>query len=150
MKYVFNKDFKDFLSALNRNDVDYLLVGGYSVILHGYARNTGDLDIWVKKSKENYHRLSNAFLEFRMPLFDMTEVAFLDNPDFDVFTFGRPPVAIDLMTAVKGLDFDEAFQNSEMREAGELQIRVISLDDLLKAKKASGRPKDLDDISHLS
>ncbi|TAK31620.1 MAG: hypothetical protein EPO28_18245 [Saprospiraceae bacterium] len=80
----------------------------------------------------------------------MTEDAFLNNPDFDVFTFGRPPVAIDIMTSVKGLDFDECFLNSQLKSAGKLQIRLLSLSDLLKAKKASGRPKDIDDISCLS
>ncbi len=54
MADYFNEDFRDFLRALNNNDVDYILVGGMAVILHGYVRTTGDMDIWVRKSKENY------------------------------------------------------------------------------------------------
>ena len=108
------------------------------------------MDLWVKKSEANYQKLAKAFFDFKMPVFDMTEDAFLNNPDFDVFTFGRPPVAIDIMTSVKGLDFDECFLNAQHKAAGELQIRLLSLSDLLKAKKASGRPKDIDDISYLS
>jgi predicted nucleotidyltransferase len=150
MSHVFNQDFRDFLSALNKNKVAYVLVGGYSVILHGYLRNTGDMDLWVKKTKENYRKLVLAFQDFGMPVFDMTEEAFLRNPDLDVFTFGRPPVSIDIMTAVKGLQFVEVYENAEWKEVDGLMVSTVSLQHLLKAKKASNRPKDIDDISHLT
>lgn len=58
---IFNQDFREFLNALNNNKVKYLLVGGYSVILHGYSRTTGDMDIWVDRTKENYVLLNSAF-----------------------------------------------------------------------------------------
>ena len=150
MGNIFNLDFQDFISALNNNKVDYILVGGYSVIIHGYARTTGDLDIWLKKTKLNYKKLVAAFSEFKMPLFDMTEKNFLSNPDMDVFTFGTPPVCIDLMTSVKGLDFDKAFENATVTEVEGLKIRVIHYNDLIAAKKASNRHKDQDDIENLS
>ena len=88
MANIFNDDFQDFLKSLNEYNVEYILVGGYSVILHGYSRTTGDMDIWVKKTKENYLKIGKAFRRFGMPLFDMTESNFLSNPAFDVFTFG--------------------------------------------------------------
>ena len=147
---IFNEDFREFITALNHNEVEYILVGGYSVILHGYSRTTGNLDLWIKKEKENYLKLVKAFEEFRMLLFDMTEDNFLKNPELNVFTFGRPPSSIDIMTDVKGLEFDETFNNSKIIEAGGLQIRLIGLTDLLQAKTASGRHKDLDDIENLS
>lgn len=65
MGNIFNSDFRDFISALNNNTVDYILVGGYSVILHGYLRTTGDLDIWVNKKKKNYAKLVKAFEELK-------------------------------------------------------------------------------------
>jgi hypothetical protein len=150
MQNIFNEDFRDFISALNHNEVDYILVGGYSVILHGYLRTTGDLDIWIKKEKKNYAKLVEAFKEFKMPVFDMTEENFLKNPELNVFTFGRPPSSIDIMTDVKGLDFDKTFKASEIVDVESLQVRVIHIDDLINAKKASGRHKDLDDIEHLT
>jgi len=61
MANIFNDDFQDFLKALNEFQVEYILVGGYSVILHGYSRTTGDMDIWVKKTKENYLKIGRAF-----------------------------------------------------------------------------------------
>jgi hypothetical protein len=98
MGNIFHDDFRDFIIALNTCGVDYILVGGYSVILHGYARTTGDMDIWVKKSGENYKRLIKAFALFGMSIFDMSEQNFLHNDAIDVFTFGRSPVSIDVMT----------------------------------------------------
>jgi len=150
MGNIFNEDFQDFISALNNNEVEYILVGGYSVILHGYTRTTGDLDIWVNKEKENYLKLVKAFKEFKMPVFDMTEDNFLRNPELNVFTFGRPPSSIDIMTDVKGLNFDETFKASQIVEVENLKVCLIHLNQLLQAKKASGRHKDLDDIENLS
>lgn len=150
MGNIFNSDFQDFISALNNNKVKYLLVGGYSVILNGYNRTTGDLDIWVRKDAKNYQCILNAFAEFKMPLFDMTKKNFLENESLDVFTFGRTPVSIDLMTSVKGLNFDESFKNSKIHSIENLSVRVVNLNDLLKAKQASARPRDLDDIEKLS
>lgn len=151
MSNIFNPDFQDFIAALNQCEVKYILVGGYAVILHGYSRTTGDMDIWVQPSSENYQRLVRAFQVFGMPVFDMTEEKFL-NLDFnDVFTFGRPPVSIDIITRIKGLDFDETFVAAQWFELEEnLAVRALNLKALIQAKRASGRNKDLDDIEHLT
>ena len=148
MNNLFNNDFSNFITALNKAKVDYILVGGYSVVLHGYNRSTGDLNLWVRKSSDNYQKLVEAFSIFKMPLFDMTLERFLQNHD-DVFTFGRKPVAVDIMTDCKGLDFDETFNNAQWIEFEELPIKLIHFNELIKAKKASGRHKDLDDIEKL-
>lgn len=150
MGNIFKQDFRDFIGYLNDCDVRYILVGGYSVILHGYSRTTGDMDIWVERTPENYNRIKIAFLQFGMPVFDMTENAFLNNNDNDVFTFGRPPSSIDIMVAVKGLDFDESYKNAVFFEDDGLWIRTINKDHLKSAKKASGRFKDLDDLENLN
>ena len=149
MGNIFNHDFKEFITALNNASVEYILVGGYSVILHGYARTTGDLDIWVNRTRENYIRLITAFNAFGLSFFDMTENNFLFNDNFDVFTFGRPPVSIDIMNKVKGLEFENCYLESTIKEVDEILIRVINYNHLIKAKMAAGRPKDIDDIEHL-
>lgn len=84
-----------------------------------------------------------------MPVFDMTEDNFLHHKIWDVFTFGVPPSAIDLMLNVKGLDFTITYNNAIIFIDDDLEIRVIHKDDLIKAKKAAGRPKDLDDLENL-
>ncbi|WP_149241082.1 DUF6036 family nucleotidyltransferase [Dyadobacter sp. 32] len=149
MANIFNSDFQDFLQALNEFHVEYILVGGYSVILHGYSRTTGDMDIWVKKSKENYSKIGLAFSRFGMPMFDMTEENFLNNPAFDVFTYGRAPVSIDIITKLKGLEFENAFDNASDHIVDDLTIRLINYRDLITAKKAAGRPRDINDIENL-
>ena len=149
MGNIFNQDFQDFIGAFNEAKVDYILVGGYSVIMHGYNRSTGDMDIWVRKTEENYYRIKIAFNIFQMPLFDMTIERFMSTEN-DVFTFGRSPVAIDLITELKGLSFHEAFNNSSLVQVENIAVRLIQLNDLINAKKASARLKDLDDIDHLN
>ena len=149
MGNIFNSDFRDFIAALNNNQVRYILVGGYSVILHGYSRTTGDMDLWVERTKENYLKIKDAFEEFGMPVFDMTEENFLHHPNWDVFTFGIPPVAIDLMIGLEGFNFQEIFDRSVIFKDDELNIRVIHKNDLIAAKKKAGRSKDLDDLENL-
>lgn len=104
----------------------------------------------VEQTQANYNRLKRAFLEFGMPVFDMTEENFLSHPSWDVFTFGVPPVAIDIMVKVKGLDFADNYKKSVVFEDDDLIIRVLHKDQLIAAKKSSNRPKDQDDIANLS
>ena len=149
MANIFHEDFRDFLNALNKADVRYILVGEYSVVLHGYSRTTGDMDIWMERTSENYKRIIKAFQIFGMPLFDMTESNFLSHPIWDVFTFGTPPVAIDIMVKIEGLNFEDVFQKAVYFEDDDLKIRTINRNDLIAAKKIAGRAKDINDLENL-
>ncbi len=150
MANIFNEDFRDFIEALNKQGVEYLLVGGYAVILNGYRRSTGDMDIWVKVTAENHKRLLKAYLAFGLPTSDITEGNFLLNEEMDVFTYGIPPVCIEILKKVKGCDFAEAYKISKIYEESGLQIRFVHINTLIEAKTAAGRYKDLDDIEKLS
>lgn len=149
MGNIFYQDFRDFLQALNNNNVEYLLVGGYAVIFHGYPRTTGDMDVWVNRTKENYQKLLKAFAAFRMPMFDMTEDRFLNHTEIDVFRFGRKPVAIDIMTKMGNLDFEECYPLATKYNDDDLVIKVVHYNHLIAAKKTAGRYKDLNDIENL-
>jgi len=149
MGNIFNPDFQDFIRALNETEVRYVLVGGYAVILHGYNRTTGDLDIWVDRTEENYTRLVSAFRIFKMPVFDMSLENFLNTTQYDVFTFGVPPVSIDIMLHVKGLEFKKALSTAEWKVIDDVNVNLIDLQSLIRAKKASGRHRDLDDIEKI-
>lgn len=149
MADIFNEHFREFIQALNQHKVEYVLVGGMAVILHGYVRGTGDMDVWVNKTKENYSRLKRAYHQFGMPLFDMTEENFLGD-EYDVFGIGVQPVKIEVMTSVKGLLFDETYAMAQTYEEDGLQIKFIHINHLIQAKKASGRFRDLDDIEQLT
>lgn len=147
---IFNEDFREFIQALNKYGIAYMLVGGYAVILYGNRRTTGDMDIWVRRTKENYVRLIQAFSEFGLPTNDLTEENFLNAAANDVFTYGRPPVCIDVMTELKGVDFEDAYIQSQIFDDDGLAVRYIHINHLIEAKKAAGRYKDLDDIEKLS
>ena len=149
MADIFNEDFRAFIQSLNNNNVEYLIVGGYAVILHGYRRATGDMDIWVNQTRENYGKLVKAFNEFGLPIFDMTERNFLSSEIADVFSFGRPPVSIEILTPLKGVEFQDAFTVAQTFEENGLLIRFIHKINLIQAKRAAGRYKDLDDIEKL-
>ena len=146
MANIFNDDFRDFIDALNKYEVEYLLVGGYAVILNGYRRTTGDMDVWINVTPANHKKLIKAFLYFGLPTVDITEKNFLNNNEIEVFTYGLPPVSIDIMKVVKGCIFDEAYKLSSLYEENDLFIRFIHINTLIQAKKAAGRFKDLDDI----
>lgn len=149
MGNILNDDFQEFIRALNKAHVKYVLVGGYSVIYHGYPRTTGDLDIFVEVSKSNYKRICKAFSLFKMPVFDMTEENFLQNPLINVFSFGRPPVSVEVLKEISGLTFKQVYSRSVDTVIEGLPIKIIHLQDLILNKKASGRPKDINDISNL-
>jgi len=146
---LFNQDFVDFLHCLADAEVEAILVGGYAVVLHGYHRTTGDLDVWVNPTPENYLRLRQAFAVFGLPTDAISEAAFLAPDDQDVFTFGRPPVAIDILTQVKGVAFDDAYLQAEGILVDQATVRLLHLNHLKQAKHSAGRHKDLDDLEHL-
>ena len=147
---VFNLDFQDFIKIANQTDLEYILVGGFATILNGYNRTTGDMDIWVNRTPNNFRTLIRVFALFGLPTLAISEHNFLNNNALDVFTFGRPPVAIDIMNKVKGLEFEAAFANSKWYEFEDFKVRYLALNDLITAKRAAGRAKDIDDIAHLA
>lgn len=145
---ILNDDFKDFFVFLNRYEVEYIVVGGYAVIVRGYSRSTGDIDIWVNKTRDNFHKLQKAIKKFGLPIDAVKETEFFSD-DYDVFSFGKPPYAIEIMTAVKGLDFNVTFLSATVEQINDTPIRIIHLQNLIAAKKAAGRNKDLNDIENL-
>ncbi len=146
MANLFNQDFREFIQSLNINDVEYILVGGYAVILHGYIRSTADMDVWVNKTKENYQKLKKALKQFGAPIFSENE--FLGN-EFNVWGFGKEPNRIEIMSEVKGVKFDNVYKKSKIYKEDNFNIRYIHLNHLLEAKEAAGRFKDKNDIEQL-
>jgi len=107
------------------------------------------MDIWVRCTPENYKKIVQAFNSFGIPLFDMTLDNFLNTGKWDVFRFGRKPVAIDIMTKVKGLNFDQAFKAGNLITVDEINVRLIQYEHLITAKKQAGRSKDIQDLENL-
>jgi len=146
---LFNQDFRDFLLSLNKTEVKYVLVGGYSVIFHGYHRVTGDLDLFLEPTADNYYKLIKAFANFGLPTNAIQLQDFINPNETDVFTFGRPPVAIDLMIKLANFSFEEVYNLAAFEKIDEIMLKVIHINHLRIAKKIAGRHKDLDDLEHL-
>lgn len=138
-------DFKEFLQYLNEERVDYLVVGGYAVNVHGYVRATGDLDVWIGIAPTNIDSLVRALRRFG---FGQIDAAVFQNRSA-VFQIGVVPLRIDIFTSIPGLDFDAALSRRVQVELAEIQVAFLCRDDLLASKLASGRSKDLADIDNL-
>lgn len=141
------EDFTDFVHALNANGVEYLLVGGYAVGVHGYVRATVDIDFFFRRTPENVTRLLTALQEFGAPPVTLDR-AHLEAPD-TVTAFGEPPIRIDLLSGLSGVTFDEAREGALHVALDGDVLPVIGLRALRANKQASGRPKDHHDLEQL-
>jgi hypothetical protein len=145
MKLV--KDFEDFIKLLNKNEVKYLVVGGYAFAIHAYPRFTNDIDFFILSTTSNANKIVSALTEFG---FDTTSFSPDDLLIKDkVIQLGEPPYRIDLLTSIDGVDFDDAWQRKVTSKYGDEVLYFISKEDLIRNKKASGRKKDLDDLNEL-
>ena len=140
-------DFKDFLQLLNENDVEYLLVGGYAVALHGYVRYTADMDIWVLTTPENAQKVVNALSTFGLP--DAGQLIEIFQKEKRVVGMGLPPYKIEVVTSIDGVSFETCYQQRLTIDIEGVSVNYLSLKDLRKNKAASGRFKDLNDLEHL-
>ena len=141
------RDFKEFLQLLNFHAVEYLLVGGYAVAYHGYPRPTGDIDFWVAISPENAERLVQVFSEFGFDLPNLSAQLFLKPKQ--VVRIGVPPVRIEVLTNVSGVEFNECYLHRTKGEIEGVPISIISLEHLKANKRAAGRHRDLNDLENL-
>ncbi|THF86539.1 hypothetical protein E7T09_10555 [Deinococcus sp. KSM4-11] len=137
-------DFSEFLNLLNQHHVDYLLIGGYAVNLYGFVRTTGDLDIFIDLTPENVARLVDVYHEFGVS----SVTADLFQPG-KIVRMGVPPLRLEVLNRISGVEFAEAYAARETVELGVLSVPVISLRHLRQNKAASGRAKDLGDLSEL-
>jgi Nucleotidyl transferase of unknown function (DUF2204) len=145
MKLV--KDFEEFIELLNKNEVKYLVVGGYAFAIHAYPRFTNDIDFFVLSTKPNVDKIISILKEFG---FDISSISDDDLLKKDkVVQLGEPPYRIDLLTSIDGVDFEDAWGRKIQSKYGDQVLYFISKEDLIQNKKASGRKKDLDDLNEL-
>lgn len=144
---MLNPDFKDMLSCLKGEGVEFIVVGAYALAAHGLPRATGDIDLWVGNSSDNAVKIMGALAKFGAPVSDLTEEDFT-SPDA-VVQIGVEPCRIDLLTGIDGVEFDEAWDNKVSVTIDDLEIYVLSKSDLLRNKLAAGRDKDQGDIAWL-
>lgn len=144
---ILNEDYRDMLLALSAEQVDFILIGAYALAAHGYPRATMDIDIWVMPSPENAAATIRALKRFGSPLHGL-KVEDLQTADA-VFQIGVAPRRIDLLTGASGLSFSVAVENAITRRVDGIELKVLSIDDLITNKLATGRPKDRIDADEL-
>ena len=144
---LFNQDYRDMIECLQREGVEFMLVGGYAVALHGWPRMTFDIDFWIMANPRNATAVMRALKEFGAPLMDLKEEDF-HKPGM-VFQIGTEPQRIDILSAISGVAYEDAVSRAVRMEVDGLSLKVIALDDLIANKRASGRPKDIVDAMTL-
>lgn len=144
---MLNKDYKEMLQCLLEESVKFLLVGAYAVAVHGFPRATKDIDFFVWATPENASSLMKALVKFGAPLDKISESDF--SSEGIIFQIGNSPRRIDIITSVSGLDFEQAYSNKQIVLLEGLEVPVISLQDLIINKRASGRMQDLADVEKL-
>ncbi|MFT3743405.1 MAG: nucleotidyltransferase [Pyrinomonadaceae bacterium] len=144
---MLNPDFRDILLSLNRAKVDFIIVGAFALSSHGRPRATGDIDIFLRNTSENADRVIEALRDFGAPLTNISSADFTS--DDNVVQIGVEPRRIDLMTQISGVTFDEAWVNKLLVKIEDLEVFVLSRQDLLRNKSATNRSKDKGDIAWL-
>lgn len=143
----FPQDFSEFLKLLNAHHVEYLLIGGFAVAIHGYPRATADMDVWVAQNRVNAERIVACLREFGFDTPDLVPELF-DDPD-RIIRMGEAPLRIEILMSIDGVNFDDCYARSYQQIVDGSAVPVISLNDLKANKRASGRSKDQNDLENL-
>ena len=141
-----HEDFKDFIEALNKNNVEYVIVGAFALAFHGHPRATGDIDIWLKPTPQNAKAVLKALNDFGFSELDISEDDIVSGK---IIQLGYPPVRIDLITLMEGLTHEEIWEGRVSGTFGDQQVFYIGREAFIRNKKAMGRHKDLADLELL-
>jgi len=144
---IFDEEILNFWKALQENNVQYILVGGFATNLHGYQRFTGDLDIWLKDTLENRQMLRKTFISCNMGDYPMIEyMQFI--PGWTDFHLNNG-LRLDILVEMKGIEsytFDECFQMASIADIDNVNIPFLHINQLIENKRIVNRPKDQIDV----
>ncbi|MCW3122403.1 MAG: hypothetical protein JWQ38_1895 [Flavipsychrobacter sp.] len=129
--------------------VDFIIIGGYSVIFHGYKRSTGDIDIWLKPDNDNKERFLPVLSHFDFGEGELTQVAAMDFSKHMVFSIGEPPEKMDFITHINLINYNDANEHKIFAEIDGITVPFLHLNDLVLSKMNTGRAKDKADIDML-
>ena len=147
MELELPQDFKELLKSFNENKVKYLVIGGYAVGIHGHVRATNDLDLAISDDDENALRVVNALSDFGFAGETVTTELFTQKNS--VVRMGVAPVKIEILNYLHGPGFDAAYERKKTVKIEDIEVDVISLDDLYENKLIVGRHQDLADVENL-
>ena len=139
-------DFNEFVALLNKNKVEYVIVGSFALAFHGYPRATGDIDFWIRPTPPNVKALFRALGEFG---FQKLEISEEDLMSGKIIQLGYPPVRIDLITVLDGLEEEDIWKTRAKGKFGNHAVFYLGREAFAKNKRALGRYKDLADLELL-
>lgn len=142
-----SRDFEEFFALLNRHEVRYLVVGGYAFAIHAKPRFTDDLDILLWMDERNAERVLETLSDFGFAELNLSTQDLL-KPE-QIIQIGNPPLRIDLLTSIQGVDFEGAWGRRVPGRYGRESAYFISKEDLIRNKQAVGRKQDLADLDYL-
>jgi hypothetical protein len=145
---MLKKHFLDFLKLLESHKVEFVVVGGYAVGVHGFPRYTGDLDLFVAINRENADRLVGVFKETGFASLNLKPEDFLERDT--VVEIGREPIKIQVLTGIDGVSFKRCQDDRILINVLGTEIPLIGFDSLLANKAASPRSKDRIDFEELT
>ena len=146
---IFLDDHLEILKKLLANEVDFMLIGGYAVIFHGYQRTTGDMDLWIRPTNENKEKI---ILALDQAGYEQEDIQVLKEMDFTkhiLFSIGSEPQKIDFITRINQVSFEEAHANKVIYDFEEMMLPVINIRELILSKMNTGRKKDEADVEEL-
>jgi len=143
------EDFTDLLVEFRLAKAEFLVVGGWAVILHGHVRATDDLDVFVRPTKQNSERVFAALSNFGAPLTAHKVTAQHFATEGDAYRFGIAPLKVEVLTQISGVSFDDACRDSKLFDLDGHPIPYIGRSALISNKRAAGRYKDLADVEEL-
>jgi predicted nucleotidyltransferase len=143
----FEKDFLEFISLCNKHKVEYLVIGGYAVAIHGYPRYTKDIDVSIQISVKNAEAMIEVMKEFGFASLNLTSEDFIKVGGF--IQLGYEPLRIDIVNDLDGVSFEKALKNKTVVEYEGVSINFIGYEDLIKNKQHAGRSQDIVDIEKL-
>jgi hypothetical protein len=141
------KDWREFIESLNSNKVDYLIVGAVALAWHGNPRMTGDIDILLQPTPANAERVKTALEQFGFGQLGISTDD-LTRPN-QIIQLGFPPNRIDLITSITGVDNVAAWASCVKGELEGMRVNIIGVEELIRNKQATGRPKDIADAAIL-
>lgn len=144
----FQKDFADFIELCNNYKLEYLVIGGFAVSIHGYPRTTKDLDVCINRTKENIQKILKILLDFGFGSLRLKAEDFMK--DDTIIQLGYEPVRIDILNELGEVNFDFAYKNKRIATMKGIPVNFIGYGELLRVKELAGRPQDLVDIQKLT
>jgi predicted nucleotidyltransferase len=138
-------DTESLLKSLKEHKVQFVIIGATAFPVYGYSRATLDIDIFVRPQLPNAKRTLSALKDFG---YDVSDIA-VDEVLTKKILIRQYLVETDIHPFVKGVSFEEVWKNKVKAKFGDTFVWFASLDDLIKMKKAAGRPKDLEDLKYL-